>query len=107
MSEPSFLSANFCWLVGYGAGAGMALIMVFCGLAMAGVGVGGYGVQVVRDAEILLPDPEVIVEPSGEVHERLQELLVGRQVLITAPVSHEREYELKEINQELCELGRR
>ena len=101
MSEPSFLSANFSWLVGYGAGAGMALIMVFCGLAMAGVGLGGYGVKIVRDAEILLPDHEVIVEPSGEVHERLQELLVGRQVLITAPVSHEREQELKEVSEKL------
>ncbi len=106
MSEPSFLSANFGWLVGYGAGAGMALIMVFCGLAMAGVGLGGYGIQVVRDAESLLPDHEVVVEPSGELGERLQELLARRQVLITVPASPERDQELKEIGQKLRELGR-
>jgi MFS family permease len=107
MSEPSFLSASFGWLVGYGAGAGMALIMVFCGLAMAGVGIGGYGVRVVRDTEILLPDHEVVVESSGEGRERLQELLARRQALITAPSSPERDQELKEVSQELRELGRR
>jgi hypothetical protein len=107
MSEPSFLSANFGWLVGYGAGAGMALIMVFCGLSMEGVGISGYGVRVVRDAEILLPDHEVVVEPIGEVRERLQELLARRQALITAPASPERDQELKEVSQELREIGRR
>jgi len=85
----------------------MALIMVFCGLAMAGVGIGGYGVRVVRDTEILLPDHEVVVESSGEGRERLQELLARRQALITAPSSPERDQELKEVSQELRELGRR
>jgi DHA3 family macrolide efflux protein-like MFS transporter len=107
MSEPSFLSANFSWLVGYGAGAGMALIMVFGGLAMAGVGAGGYGVKVVREAEILLPDHEVIVEPGGDLREQLQALLSRRQTLITAPASIERDQELREIGLELRELGRR
>jgi MFS family permease len=106
MSEPSFLSANFGWLVGYGAGAGMALIMVFSGLAMAGVGMSGYGVRVVRDAESILPDHEVVVEPSGDLSEQLQGLLARRATLITAPASLERDQELKVISQELRKLGR-
>jgi hypothetical protein len=107
MSEPSFLSANFGWLVGYGAGAGMALIIVFCGLAMAGVGVGGYGVRVVRDVESILPDHEVIVEAGPDLRQQLQDLMEKRQDLITQPVTIERDQEIKEISRELRELGRR
>jgi MFS family permease len=107
MSEPSFLSANFGWLVGYGAGAGMALIMVFCGLAMAGVGIGGYGVRVVRDAESILPDHEVTVGPNADDREQLQDLLARRQTLITQPASQERDNELKEVSRQLRKLGRK
>ncbi|UCF27192.1 MAG: hypothetical protein JSW42_11175, partial [Chloroflexota bacterium] len=107
MSEPSFLSANFDWLVGVGAGAGMALIIVFCGLAMTGVGLGGYGVRVVRDVESILPDHEVVVEPGGDLREQLQDLLEKRQDLITQPVTIERDQELKMISMELRKLGRR
>lgn len=107
MSEPSFLSANFGWLVGYGAGAGMALIIFFCGLAMAGVGIGGYGVRVVRDVESILPDHEVIVGPSSESRDKLQELLAKRQALITQPSSPEWDQAIKEISHELRDLGRR
>ena len=106
MSEPSFLSANFGWLVGVGAGAGMALIIVFSGLAMTGVGLGGYGVRVVRDAESILPDHEVVVE-DGNLREQLQDLLEKRQDLITQPITIERDQELKRISLELRELGRR
>ncbi|MBK5108915.1 MAG: MFS transporter [Anaerolineales bacterium] len=107
MSEPSFLSASFGPLVGYGAGAGMALIMVFCGLAMAGVGVGSYGVRVVRDAESILPDHQVTVGASADTQEKLQDLLAERQALITLPSSPERDQKLKEIGQELRNIGRR
>lgn len=107
MSEPSFLSSTFSWLVGYGAGAGMALIMVFSGLAMTGVGLGGYSVRVVRNAESILPDHEVIVEPGGDLREQLQDLLTKRQDLITQPVTIERDQELKKISLELRKLGRR
>jgi len=107
MSEPSFLSASFGQLVGYGAGAGMALIMVFCGLAMAGVGVGGYGVRVVRDAESILPDHLVAVGVSADTQEKFQDLLAERQALITQPSSPGRDQRLKEISQELRNIGRR
>ena len=107
MSEPSFLSASFGQLVGYGAGAGMALIMVFCGLAMAGVGVGGYGVRVVRDAESILPDHQVAIGASADAQEKLQDLLAERQALIIQPSSPERDQKLKEIGQELRNIGRR
>ena len=107
MSEPSFLSASFGQLVGYGAGAGMALIMVFCGLAMAGVGVGGYGIRVVRDAESILPDHQVAIGASADAQEKLQDLLAERQALIIQPSSPERDQKLKEIGQELRNIGRR
>jgi MFS family permease len=107
MSEPSFLSASFGQLVGYGAGAGMALIMVFCGLAMAGVGVGGYGIRVVRDAESILPDHQVAIGASADAQENLQDLLAERQALIIQPSSPERDQKLKEIGQELRNIGRR
>jgi hypothetical protein len=85
----------------------MALIMVFCGLAMAGVGIGGYGVRVVRDAESILPDHQVIVGPSADSRDKLQDLLSKRQALITQSSSPERDQALKDISQELRDLGRR
>jgi MFS family permease len=107
MSEPSFLSANFGWLVGVGAGAGMALIIVFSGLAMTGVGIGSYGVRVVRDVESILPDHEVVLDPGGDFRKQLQDLLEKRQGLITAPVTAERDKALNDISHELRKLGRR
>lgn len=107
MSTPSFLSANFSWLVGFGAGAGMSLIIVFCGIAMSGVGLSGYGVKVIRDAESMLPDHEVVVESGVDLSERLHDLLEKRQDLIAAPVTAERDLELKEISRELRDLGRK
>ena len=85
----------------------MALIIFFCGLAMAGVGIGGYGVQVIRDVESILPDHEVVVEPSSESRDKLQELLSKRQALITQPSSPARDQALNEISHELRDLGRR
>ncbi|MGW8225305.1 MAG: MFS transporter [Anaerolineales bacterium] len=107
MSEPSFLSINFEWLVGYGPGAGMALIMVFSGLASACVGLAGYGVRVIRDAETILPDHKVVVGPGADIQQRLQELLAQRQTLITEPSFPERDQALKTISLELRDLGRR
>jgi hypothetical protein len=54
-----------------GAGAGMALVMVFCGLGMSAVGLSGYGVRVIREAEIILPDHEVTVEPESDLNQQL------------------------------------
>ena len=107
MSQASFLSESFSWLVGYGIGAGMALIIVFCGLAMAIVGLGSYGVRVVRDAEEILPDHEVIVGPGEDAKNELQDLLARRQALIAQPDSPERDQELKALSQALRDLGRR
>lgn len=107
MSQPSLVSDAFGWLVGYGAGAGMALIIIFCGFGVSATGASGYGIRVVRDSESILPDHEVIVEPGEDLRKRLQELLERRQQLIAAPVSLDRELDLKEVSQELRELGRR
>jgi hypothetical protein len=62
---------------------------------------------VVRDAESILPDHEVIIEPGGDLQEQLQELLEKRQDLIAQPVTIERDRELKRISLELRKLGRR
>jgi MFS family permease len=107
MSGDTFLSASFGWLVGTGNGAGMSLIILLCGLAMSLVGLGGYAFREVRQAEIILPDHDVIVESTVEDRTRLQELLETRQHWITQPASPERERALKEIRGELREIGRR
>jgi hypothetical protein len=74
---------------------------------MSAVGASGYGVRVIRDAESILPDHEVVVESGVDLRERLNDLLEKRQGLITAPVTAERDLELKEISRELRELGRK
>lgn len=107
MSEPSFLSTSFEWLVGFGPGAGMALIVIFSGLASAAVGLGGYGVPVVRDAEAILPDHKVVVGPSVDVQEKLRELIAKRQTLITQPELPDRDQALKALSLEMRELGRK
>lgn len=85
----------------------MSLIIIVCGLAMSAVGASGYGVRVIRDAESILPDHEVVVESGVDLRERLNDLLEKRQGLITAPVTVERDLELKQISRELRELGRK
>jgi hypothetical protein len=74
---------------------------------MSAVGASGYGVRVIRDAESILPDHEVVVESGVDLRERLNDLLEKRQGLITAPVTVERDLELKQISRELRELGRK
>jgi hypothetical protein len=74
---------------------------------MSAVGASGYGVRVIRDAESILPDHEVVVESGVDLRERLNDLLEKRQGLITAPVTAERDLELQEISRELRELGRK
>ena len=67
----------------------------------------GITVALIRDAESILPDHEVVVESGVDLRERLNDLLEKRQGLITAPVTVERDLELKEISRELRELGRK
>ena len=74
---------------------------------MTGVGIGGYGVRVVRDVEIILPDHEVVVKPGGDLREQLQDLLEKRHALIIAPATVERDKALNDISHELRELCRR
>ncbi len=57
MNDPaSTMATLFGPLVGTGPGAGMGLIFVFMGILGAVVGVSGYFINVIRNAEDLLPD---------------------------------------------------
>ena len=67
----------------------------------------GYAARVVRDAESILPDHEVVVEQDGDLREQLQDLIEQRQDLITQPVIIERDQALKRISLEIRQLGRR
>jgi hypothetical protein len=60
MARGSALARLFGWLVGTGAGAGMALLFVVAGLLVALTGFGGYLVPVVRSAEDMLPDYQIV-----------------------------------------------
>lgn len=106
MSANGLFSGLFGWLVGTGPGAGMALIVFSAGVAMVFVGLGGYTVRVVRDSEVLLPDHDVVVGRGIDLRARLGELLETRQRLITEPNSPDRERALKQVTNDLRELGR-
>ena len=53
-------------LFGTGPGAGMSLLIVICGVGGFLVGLAGYFIPVIRDAEEILPDHDVLpaAEPS-------------------------------------------
>jgi DHA3 family macrolide efflux protein-like MFS transporter len=55
------LASTFGGLVGTGPGAGMALLLVVSGLLVGLTGLSGYLVPVVREAEDLLPDHDLIL----------------------------------------------
>jgi len=66
MGEGGALATAFSRLVGAGPGSGMSLMFVIFGLLAALVGLGGYAVPLVRRAEDLLPDHEVVAEEPVE-----------------------------------------
>lgn len=61
MSEGGSLVPVFGWLVGTGTGAGIALLFVVTGLLAALTGLSGYLFPVVRNAEDILPDHDIIL----------------------------------------------
>ena len=60
MAEGGSLAPAFGWLVGTGTGAGMALLFVIAGLLAALTGLGGYLFPVVRNAEDILSDHDIV-----------------------------------------------
>jgi len=110
MKTQSILTKGFGWLVGTGPGAGMGLLIVICGLSSTLVGVIGYLFRPIYHAEEILPDHDKLAKapekPDEERLHRLQDLLEIRQRLITSPGSPERDRELKNISQQLREIGR-
>jgi DHA3 family macrolide efflux protein-like MFS transporter len=65
MREGGALAGVFRPLVGTGPGAGISLIFIFMGIFAAMAGLGGYLFPVIRNAEDILPDHD-IVEVSAE-----------------------------------------
>jgi MFS family permease len=64
--EPAMMQGgSFSWLVGSGPGAGMALLLVVSGLLAAAASGAGYLFYVVRNAEDLLPDHEMVGGPAA------------------------------------------
>ncbi len=60
MAQGGSLVPVFGWLVGAGTGAGIALLFVVNGLLAAMVGLGSYLFPIVRNAEDILPDHDII-----------------------------------------------
>jgi MFS family permease len=60
MAEGGSLAPVFGRLVGTGTGAGMGLLVVVTGLMVALAGLGGYLSPVVRNAEDILPDHDIV-----------------------------------------------
>ena len=60
MMPTGSLVETFGRLVGTGPGAGMSLMFVIFGLLGALIALGGYAFRVVRDAEDILPDYDMI-----------------------------------------------
>ncbi len=64
MATDGWLAPTFGGLVGTGPGAGMGLLLVICGLLSAATALWGYVVPAIRNAEMLLPDVDLVNEPS-------------------------------------------
>jgi DHA3 family macrolide efflux protein-like MFS transporter len=62
MAEGSGWASTFGGLVGTGPGTGMALLLAVSGLLVGLTGLSGYLVPVVREAEDLLPDHDLILK---------------------------------------------
>jgi DHA3 family macrolide efflux protein-like MFS transporter len=60
MAEGGSLASSFDWLVGTGTGAGMGLQFIITGLLAALAGLVGYLFTVVRNAEEILPDYDIV-----------------------------------------------
>ncbi len=60
MGEGGSLTGTFGWLVGVGPGAGMALLTLICGVIIMIIALIAYRVPVIRNAEDILPDHDVV-----------------------------------------------
>jgi DHA3 family macrolide efflux protein-like MFS transporter len=108
MRDPeSFLATTFGPIIGTGPGRGMALLFVIGGGIAALIGITGYVFRVLRDADTLLPDYDILRAdiPADERFTRMQELLEHRNHWVAQPVTPEREQALKKISNSLRKLG--
>ena len=107
--ETSPLATSVGWLVGTGPGRGMALMFVVSGILTAGVMVCGFFIPVLRRAEDLLPDHDMIppatIEDADDRLAQLQGLLELRQQLMAQPHNDERDLALKAVANDLRRLG--
>jgi MFS transporter, DHA3 family, macrolide efflux protein len=108
MRDPqSALASATGWFMGTGPGRGMALLFVIGGCLAALVGISGYVFRVLRDADTLLPDFDILppAVPPEERLTRMQELLEDRKSWAAQPETPERELALKAISNSLRKLG--
>ncbi len=107
-------------IFGTGPGAGMALMFIISGMLGVGVGVAGYLNPLVRNVEDLMPDHDQIPAATSpgvsdhpveiytrELREKLENLLDLRQGLLQFEDSPERDEALRQVRDELRQLGRR
>lgn len=94
----------FGWLVGTGTGAGMGLMFVVTGLIGVAVGLGAYLFPVIRNAEDILLDHEVVAQ-TAVLKKRLNELTLKRQALRQAPSTVQNQQALKAIALEMRQIG--
>ena len=101
------LATTLGGLIGTGPGRGMALLFIIGGGLAALVGIGGFAVRILREADTLLPDHDMLpaaAAPSERTN-RLQELMEARKHWITQPATPERELALRAIANSLRKLG--
>ncbi len=103
----SALASALGWAIGIGPGRGMALLFIIGGGLAALVGISGYAFRILREADTLLPDHDMLpgATPPNERLSRMQELLEERKHWVSQPVTPAREQALKAISNSLRELG--
>lgn len=108
MQDPqSTLAQATGWFMGIGPGRGMAMLFVIGGCLAALVGLCGFVFRVLRDADTLLPDFDMlppVLTPDNRMN-RMQELMDDRKNWATQPETPERELALKAISNSLRKLG--
>lgn len=67
MKTNASFSSTFGWLAGTGPGSGMGLLLIICGVLSALVGLSGYFIPVIRNAEDILPDHDILPTTDSKV----------------------------------------
>ncbi|MCP5097182.1 MAG: MFS transporter [Chloroflexi bacterium] len=104
MGAGGILQSVFEPFVGTGPGAGMGVMFVITGAMGVLVGLGGYLFPVIRNAEDILPDHDVVTK-TAVLKNRVQALTNKRAQLKQLPSTKENNAELLAISRELRQIG--